>query len=43
MSGVDLRGSKMTDQVNIAKRARELNDIKSVKHVFIVTKRRTLL
>lgn len=39
----DLRGSRMTDKVNIAKLEKEFNDIKSAKHLLIITKKRELL
>lgn len=39
----DLRGSKMTDKVNIAKLEKEFNDIKSAKRLYIITKKRELL
>jgi hypothetical protein len=39
----DLRGSKMTDKVNIAKSEKEFNDIKSAKRLLIITKKRELL
>lgn len=39
----DLRGSKMTDTVNIAKLEKEFDDVKSAKHLLIITKKRKLL
>jgi hypothetical protein len=39
----DLRGSKMADKVNITKLEKEFNDIKSAKHLLIITKKRELL
>ena len=39
----DLRGSKMTDAVNIAKLEKEFSDIKSARRLVIITKKRELL
>jgi hypothetical protein len=39
----DLRGSKMTDKVNITKLEKEFKDIKSAKRLLIITKKRELL
>jgi hypothetical protein len=39
----DLRGSKMTDAVNIAKLEKEFSDIKSARRLIIITKKRELL
>ena len=39
----DLRVSKMTDTINIAKLEKEFNDIKSAKRLLIITKKRELL
>lgn len=33
----------MTDKVNITKLTKEFNDIKSAKHLLIITKKRELL
>lgn len=39
----DLRGSKMTDRVNISKLEKEFKDIKSARNLLIITKKRQLL
>ena len=39
----DLRGSKITDKVNIAKLEKEFNDIKSARLLLVITKKRELL
>ncbi len=39
----DLRGSKMTDAVNITKLEKEFSDIKSARRLIIITKKRELL
>lgn len=39
----DLRNSKMPDKANIAKLEKEFADIKSAKHLIIITKSRKLL
>ena len=39
----DLRGSKITDAVNIAKLEKEFSDIKSARRLVIITKKRELL
>lgn len=39
----DVRASRMTDQVNIAKLEKEFSDIKSANNLLIITKKRELL
>lgn len=39
----DLRNSKMSDKINIAKLEKEFSDIKSARHLIIITKSRKIL
>jgi len=39
----DLRNSKMPDKTNIAKLEKEFSDIKSAKHLIVITKSRKML